>query len=365
MDDFKMPEGNNPDSFRIPAWFRKEPPVEILEDSHFGLYCDNDEIGIQQTDYSMVEFVNSEAAFLFGQSPDELYFRVNFSAVIKIPCGHAEERKVCEKLYTKPTAAFRDYRGMTATTFHGIAIYRDALAMLPMGPSADAEPSEEKAFPPPVAAIVLDAGGEKEQGCQGELFSEQTLEIGEEIQSAIDAELLQRQGRLYGRYCMYGGRAYDFDIASIGNRLFVIVHDNAVDTWLADEEFFGGSPPLWFSETDHRPSSVNQAQRCRDFIQKSVPAVSVVAMVVLGAKVHILNEDEMHDSWREKCHVHVVRTQQDEYSQLPTLHDCLSALSGAEAEAATQDVESMQSIAQILERNPMAWEDQTSGVPTG
>lgn len=360
MDDFEMHEGNNPDKPRIPAWFRKESPVAILEDSDLGLYWDtDDEIGIQQTDYSKAEFVNSEAAFLFGKSQEELYFRANFSTVIKIQCARPDERKICEKLYAKPAAAFRDFRGKIATTFHGIAIYRDALAMLPVGPSAKAASSEEKAFPPIQVTTVPDADGEEEQGCQGELFSEGTMEIDGEIQAAIDAELLQRQGRLYGRHRMCGERACNFDIAFMGNRLFVIVYGDAVGTWLAEEDTFGESPPLWFSETTHRTSPVNQAQRFRDFIQQSIPAVTVVAMVVLGPKVYILNEDEMLTLWKEKCLVHVAQTRQDPESQIPSLHDCLSSLPEADAEPSAQAVEALQNVAKNLERNPLAWENQT------
>lgn len=358
MADFAMHEETHPDTPRIPAWFRKEPPVAILEDSDFGLYWDNDdEIGIQQTDYSHVEFVNSEAAFLFGQSPEELYFRLNFSAVIKIPCCPGpEERKIREKLYNKQRAAFRDHRGMIATTFHGIAIYKDALAMLPLEPSTELAGNASAS---PETAIAVDGDGEEEEGRQGELFSEPTLEIDGEIQSAIDAELVLRQGRLYGRHRMDGDSACNFDIAFMENRLFVIVYGDAAGTWLADEDSFDESPPLWFSETTHRTSPVNQARRCRDFIQQSIPAVTVVAMVVLGPKVYILNEDEMLTLWKEKCLVHVAQTRQDPESQIPSLHDCLSSLPEADAEPSAQAVEALQNVTKILERNPLAWENQT------
>lgn len=355
MDDFAMHEENLPNSSPSPAWFRKEPAVAILEDSDFGLYCDNDEIGIQQTDYSDVEFVNSEAAFLFGDSPKELYFRLNFSAVIKISCTRAEERKICEKLYNKQTAAFRDYRGMIATTFHGIAIYKDALAMLPLELSTESAGNSSAS---PETAIAMDGDGEEEEGRQGELFSERMLETDGEIQSAIDAEMSLRQGRLYGRHRMDGKSAYNFDIAFMGNRLFVIVYGDAAGTWLAEEDSFDDSPPLWFSETSHSFSPVNQAQKCRDFIQHSIPTVTVVAIVVLGPKVYILNEDEMLTLWREKCLVHVAQTRPDSESQIPSLHDCLSSLPGADAEPSAQDLGALQIVAKILERNPLAWKDQ-------
>lgn len=354
MAELEAKDSDDREERAIPAWFRREHAITIAPDSRFDLYSGEGGTGIRQSNGFDGDFIQEEAAILFGQSADELFFRASFSNVVPIGCSDDAEKAIREKLYGMQTATFFDYTGPIAKAIQGIAIYRNALDMIPKeNLPCPISPSEEGGFPD-FLPVQLEENNEEDER-QGVLFSESGMAAGDEIQNAIDSEIEKGHGEFLGRYHMCKGGYYPYDIVYLSNAWLVIVHGDLVGEWLAEEEPFMNEPPLWFSETEHRPSPAYQAKMCRNMLRNSVSDVPVVAIVVFPQDTFLLNEDEMCAVWRQECDVHMVRSRKNEQSALPTLHDCLNALPAATAIPPARDIETMQHLAKKLAGNPTEW----------
>lgn len=340
----------------IPAWFRKEHPIQVLPDTGFDFYSDENEIGILQTDSPGVAFVPQEAAFLFGDSPSPLFFRVNFSTVIKVDAPKGGKEAMQEKLYNMPTGVFCDYSGPTPKTIHGITVYHDALDLIPTDSPQDIDlPVDGKEIPGHLLFPIQFEDNDDNQEAQSDLIPRGKISVEDEIQMAIASEIEQGHGEVLGRYAMSENEYFPYDLVLMSNRLLVIVHGALSEDWLAEEEPFADEPPLWFSEVDHLPSPAYQAQKCRGLFERDIPGLLVSAIVVLPQNTFILNEDEMGAEWKDKCRVHMVRTQKNPNSELLSLHDCLASLPDEMVSPSAHDIEAMHTLAKSLVSKSIDW----------
>ena len=343
----------------IPGWARKETPIFISEDASFSLHAMDNEIGVLASTPAPedIGFVKGEAAFLFGTSQEELYFRANCSTFIRI--GIDEDKAgLRERIFNSHTAVFWTCKGMETETEHGIPVFHDALAMLPhratdtddeadngLEPEYEEEAEEEEDlhdYDP------LDDEDYDEQPEASPIYMEEQGDY--EIQIAIDVEIASRRGILYARHIPDDSDAPRFDLAFLKGRCIIMVYAGFPGQWLADEDPVCDEPPLWFSETSHHVSPVYQALRYKDILAKGNPGVEALAIVIASQGCFIINDGDrkIRRCWRKQCDVTVARTIRLEGSRLSSLHAFLSLLPAVEGEPEPPDAELMAGLAKAM-----------------
>lgn len=345
----------------VPAWFRKETPIEIRDDISFNAFSSDDEFGIMPcVGEADVEVVKAEeAAFLFGKSKKDLLFMPHFGLFFKVIFNSSEET-VAARLYEQPVGTYRSLT-LTKDERFTVPVYHDAFDMIPLkalesNPANNNEEDESSTLLNMPNPFHEDAEEEKEIEKQVEKFVEETMPFDDEIQTAVDAEIEKRGGCVYSRFRPGNNRLYSFDIAQIGKRLYSIVYADFSGDWLADEDSFAGDPPLWFSENSHRVSPVQQAIRCRDFFRKELSNIKIDSIVVLPEKCEIINDEDMTACWREKCGTAVVRTKRIDEATLPSLHEYVTAQSlDDDAEVPKLDIVEVIGMSSRFTMNPENW----------
>lgn len=344
----------------VPAWFRKETPIEIRDDISFSAFSSDGEFGIMPTAGEADIDVNmNEAAFLFGKKKDDFLFMPHFGLFFKVLFNSSEET-VASRLYERPVGVYRSL-SLTKDERFMVPVYHDALDMIPLkaledSPANNDEEDESSTLLNMPNPFHVDEEEEKEVEKQVEKFVEETLPFDKEIETAVDAEIEKHGGCIYSRFRPGNNRLYSFDIAQIGKRLYSIVYADFAGDWLADEDSFAGDPPLWFSESSHRVSPVHQAIRCRDFFSKELPHIKIESIVVLPKKCVSINEEDMIGCWRDKCGTAVVRTKRIDETTLPTLHEYIAEYPVDDgAEVPKLDVVEVIGMSSRFTMNPENW----------
>ena len=118
-----------------PAWNRRELTPRLLTDCHIDISKENNVIAVEFDRSSRIYVVKKEAAFLFGQSPKELFVRTNFGCFVVFGNGDDYDDDVaelCEELYNSEFAGLIDPALFYPNNLlYNIPVYHDALAMIP------------------------------------------------------------------------------------------------------------------------------------------------------------------------------------------------------------------------------------------
>ena len=285
----------------------------------------------------------------------------HFGLFVKVSFN-SEEEAVVAKLYDQPTGVFRSISLIKDERFC-VPVYHDALSMIPLESCDESLPNndDENVSTPLLNMPDLfqkDADEEREIEKQDEESLKQTIPLDDEIQTAVDVEIEKYGGRVLSRYRSGNKRLYSFDFVQIGTRFFTIVYAAFTGEWLADEESFGGDPPLWFSEIDHRVSPICQAKKCRSFFSHEVPQIKIESMVILPKGCDVINDNEMQWCWRETCGTIVVRTKKISETVLQTLHEHLAAQPVDDIKVPELDVAELAGISNSFAMNPENWINQ-------
>ena len=299
----------------IPLLSCRETPISVLDgnDVNLDVYENDRDIGVLSQGPEPLEYIKEEAAFIFGESPDDLFFRANFSTTVKIDCGE-DKKSLLERLFNAHAATLFICTPHELKTEEGIPVFHDA-GELQMFLSQDSDDDCEKEED----ADEDDDGNSPPVGLVRRPYDDG-------IDAYVDAIIAARNGQLLARHGTNESATFKYDVAIIDKLCYVIVHNGEEGDWLADEETPHNDSPLWFSEYDHMPSPVYFADNCRNYLLGKINDLQVVTMVVNAEKCFIINEDEMLGIWEEKCNVKVVRTKSVEGSVLPTMDDCINSL---------------------------------------
>lgn len=125
----------------------------------------------------------------------------------------------------------------------------------------------------------------------------------------------------------------DVPLAYVGiseDTVVLCMTDSEKGDWLADEEFFNGEEPLWFSESAHRISPVYRlnklAQTFSAKLKKAAMAQAVVP-VLIEKEGTIINAPDMLETWK-KMEIVVCRTDLGGPEELPSFTVALPTASG-------------------------------------
>ncbi len=303
-------------------WFHGELQVLYCDEDDFDIGEEDGNVGVVYSSAADLAFNKAESAFLFGDTEEDLYFRISFARMVKIvPSGESKGPQL-KRLFASPRGALFIHQIGETKTEWGIPVYHDAIDILPHlrldnredgeGQGEEVEPRREGA--PPV---------ENTPGTIADSI--------DEIQVAVDGEVKERGGCVLLRFRPEEDRHDNqvaYDIVEIAGSHLILMYSPYKGDWLGEEEPFAGEPPMWFSELDHMTSPVYHAMKCLDFFATRLPSAAFSAVVIFPEECFIVNEDEMLGTWHDKCHVGVARTKRDENSELPSLGEFLSSLPG-------------------------------------
>lgn len=327
----------------IPVFNRQERPVEFCEsEGYFTLYEFASGVGILQTADADERFVKNQAAFLFGKSPDELYFRFSFEWLMHISNDDPGDDALRKKLYNTSTGVYGPQEGEPVL---GIPVYHDALDCIDklkqphdegdckMEPRQLSENMSDAYFLNPFATPESAARMEKEV----EAFFKKTHGLDVELEEAINAELeMHPDAKVLSAVHYFGNnRLYPYSIATIGRRMLIFVLAHLSGNWLADEESFNGERPLWFTETEHEASPAHQGLRIREYLQgKLSPDTDIDVIVVCPRQFVVVNAEDLKATW-DSMGVHVCWANPP-HEECTSLKDALAAIdfgSGAPIDA--------------------------------
>ena len=350
----------------VSAWSRRETPIDIAEYDELKLYSHEEECGIMLTGSAPFEFIKKEAAFLFGESPDELYFRPNFNTIIKVGNGSDadESAEIKKKLYGLKYGAFSDMSGMMASTENGIDVYKcNALSLL--RPSIEEKDRAKSTInipefdPPDFERILMDSDNTAEDsGCEKKVERPvRLMSIEQEIEAAVEDAVENGGGNIIARIRTGIAEVYNFDVISIANRCFIVVHGNFFGCWRANESAFLGHRPSWISESQReRPSPVFQAMKCGRQLEEIVPGLMVDPIVMLPNVCIIINEDELFNELRDKSTgADVVKTWQSGGSRLTTFQEHLDSLPSLDCKLPPMDAAILMEKMADFVKNPDNW----------
>jgi len=120
------------------------------------------------------------------------------------------------------------------------------------------------------------------------------------------------------------------------DKVLLCLTDTDKGDWLADEEFFNGEEPLWFSETAHRTSPVYRLlTEAKTFAKKlsDKGLTQTVTPLLVEKEGTIINAGDMVETWK-KMAVIVCRTDLGGPEELPSFATALppAANRGTEAD---------------------------------
>ena len=111
-------------------WLRPERPVEKkFSVPELNFFTRDDEIGLF-TDEAPFKTREEEAAFLFGETPDELWFRPSYTTLVKIKIGEDDKEDV-QRLFHEQYGYLWD-SSVDGLDGMRIPVYRNALGFLPL-----------------------------------------------------------------------------------------------------------------------------------------------------------------------------------------------------------------------------------------
>ena len=324
----------------VPGWQRKESPVEVIDSTlvNAELYENDGDVGVMLTGPTCLEFVKQNAAMIFGQSPEVLYFRADFSTVVKMVYDE-DKRNTLERLYNAKVASVCICMGTFLKTEGGIPVFRDVgeVQLLARHEGPDVSGGA-------LHASDMNAGRELQETTTDDFVIAEAVRHDDEIRAAVDEAVSKRDGKIVSRHENGARDRYSYDVAVVGQKCLVIMYFGLEGVWLAEEENPLADPPVWFSETDHTVSPVLFAQRWLASARDKVRQLHVIALVVVSGRSEIINEDEMDNIWKANCHVGVVRTKPVEGSGLPELNDYLDSLPDAIGPRTEADLETISEV---------------------
>lgn len=312
------------------AWFRKEHEIEVREDMSFSAFSSEGEVGIMligsETD---LDLKTEEAAFLFGDNQDDLWFMPRMGSFYRVFFSPDEE-PVAEKLYNQHTGTFRSCSLVNDIRI-SVPVFRNALGMIPIKRTHDVEIGVEDIKPAAGHDQTSDMIGLMDAGCDEAIEKKvadhlaSTQKYYKEIMEAVDREIACHGGRVVVRYRSRTNLLCSYDLVAIKNQFFLITYAEFTGEWLADEEAINGLSPLWFSESDHWGSPVFQAGRCRDYCNRKLSDANISSIVVLPDGCEVINFDDIQKYWCENCATSVVRTTPSRETFAQTLHHYFAA----------------------------------------
>ena len=113
-----------------PEWLMKEIRVEKTDPAEdLELFCHDDDIGLLAVD-CLDEPVEGEAAFLFGETADDLWFRHSYASLARIRFRGDEDRKIAERLFRSDYGVY--WGSSDGEDGEKFPVYRNALDLLPL-----------------------------------------------------------------------------------------------------------------------------------------------------------------------------------------------------------------------------------------
>lgn len=117
-------------------------------------------------------------------------------------------------------------------------------------------------------------------------------------------------------------------VAVDAQKIYVMVSDNEVGDWLADEERFNGEDPLWFSESSHRVSPIftlnGELKQYAERLQKVGIAHEVIPVLIVKEGT-IINAEDMQKTW-DNMKIIVCRTHMGGPDELPSVAQAIPAI---------------------------------------
>ncbi len=118
----------------------------------------------------------------------------------------------------------------------------------------------------------------------------------------------------------------NFNLVGISaDTVLLCLTDTEQGDWLADEEFFNGEEPLWFSESAHRISPVYQLKKIADTFAQKLEAngfSQTVKPILIEKSGTIINAEEMSETWQRQG-VIVCRTDLGGPEELPSFAEAI------------------------------------------
>ena len=156
-------------------------------------------------------------------------------------------------------------------------------------------------------------------------------------------EIINQSGAFVLEGVKIGKDKVDFTVLS-EQAAYLVLLDNQLGDWLADEERFNNEDPLWFSESAHRVSPVAVLKRIQNAFSDILKEQQInldIKPILVKTNGNIINAEDMLDIWKE-MNVTVVRSDKGRPEELPVFGDIfpkgLSAL----------DQESIEKITNVL-----------------
>lgn len=339
FESFERVGAKNANGF-LPAWSRRERPIIVFNSNNLAICQNDNDLGIMDASGEVASFNRGAAALIFGDSPETLYFRANFSEIYKV--DYVEDKKqMFEQLFNARLAVFCKCSESIIKTEGGLPVIRDPNELMqffnhgsipPNDPKKDIDSAEEE---------------EDDDDCE-EPFLREAWEERVQDQRAIEAAastVLESHGvSIVARHRDFGKYGCDLDVAFLRGKCLLINYFCENGTWLPEEEEFGGDPPLYFSESDHCVSPVFVAKGFGDYFKERLKGGSVVTILVVSTGCEFLDEEKFVVIWRDNCHVEAVRTERVAGSQLESLHEYLDSLSAHDTSSALLDIEKVKAI---------------------
>ena len=104
---------------------------------------------------------------------------------------------------------------------------------------------------------------------------------------------------------------------------YLVLLDDLLGDWLADEERFNDEDPLWFSESAHRVSPVTLLKRAQSAFSNILKEQNIALdtkLILVKTNGNIINAEDMLDIWKE-MDVTVVRSGKGRPEELPVFGD--------------------------------------------
>lgn len=317
----------------------KEYPVGFSENTgYFALRRNGADVGLLQTADSDARFVKREAAFLFGDTPGELYFRFAYDTLMEI-VDDGNDPAAREMLYRAKSGTFWSVAGQETD----IPVYHNSSDIIAKLKASHTDENMSDSYTlNPFATPGSAARMEKEV----EAFYKKTHALDIEIEEAVNSELEKRNAKVL-TVCRFGdNRLFPYFVAQLNNLCLVIVGAHLSGDWLANENDFGDEGPLWFSDSDHHVQSpVSQARRIKDYLSANMPSeLDFGAIVVCPHNMTILNYEDEVINW-SKIDVKVAWTK-PRSAEVGTLYDILNTYNyRISGEAVPADYKLAQSLA--------------------
>ena len=313
-----------------PDWLCPEERVEKIDSSNdLELFSRDDDVGLFGS-HCPKEPVEGEAAFLFGNTPDELWFRRSYAELVKIKSRDDDEKEIMERLFRADYGFYwSETDGEDGKKF---PVYRDALDLLPLFHEVDPT-SGRKA-----------------------LTQTQIDELDDEIEVAIDVEVESRDGCILSRSRFVTERLYGVDTARIGSVYFLFVYAHlGSPIAMGDEEW-----ECWYSNVGLVANPVDQARRMLDFLGKEAQGVEFKTFVVLPGSTEFVGGEgeELEEIWRKESKITLCRSKIKGETNFRTLKQHLAEIDFSEESAKQIDSDTIRELLDRFSADPSNWNSE-------